>query len=111
MFEQERLRGDGAYATGAEQLCAGDHQVNGEDEDFAHRANGTITTGAFKTARRRRIASHYEFAPHTLVSAMPSKATPALTVHRAARQACQTPTFSGNVVGTGKPRLETKLHR
>ena len=67
MFEQERLRGDGAYATGAEQLCAGDHQVNGEDEDFAHRANGTITTGAFKTARRRRITSHYEFAPHTHV--------------------------------------------
>ena len=63
MFEQERLRGDGAYATGAEQLCAGDHQVNGEDEDFAHRANGTITAGAFKTARRRRIGSHYEFAP------------------------------------------------
>jgi len=63
MFEQERLRGDGAYATGAEQLCAGDHQVHGEDEDFAHRANGTITAGAFKTARRRRIASHYEFAP------------------------------------------------
>ena len=66
MFEQERLRGDGAYATGAEQLCAGDHQVNGEDEDFAHRANGTITAGAFKTARRRRIGSHYEFAPDRL---------------------------------------------
>jgi hypothetical protein len=31
MFEQERLRGDGAHATGAEQLCACDHQVNGED--------------------------------------------------------------------------------
>ena len=66
MFEQERLRGDGAYATGAEQLCAGDHQVNGEDENFAHRANGTITAGAFKTARRRRIGSHYEFAPDSL---------------------------------------------
>src|SRR5438132_169492 len=71
VFEQERLRGDGAYATGAEQLCAGDHQVNGEDEDFAHRANGTIPAGAFKTARRRRIASHYEFAPHTVKTCAP----------------------------------------
>ena len=59
MFEQERLRGDGAYATGAEQLCAGDHQVNGEDEDFAHRANETIIASACKTARRGRIGSHY----------------------------------------------------
>jgi hypothetical protein len=67
MFEQERLRGDGAYAIGAEQLCAGDNQVNGEDEDFAHRANGTIIAGTFKTARRRRIGSHYEFASHSIV--------------------------------------------
>ena len=40
--------------------------VNSEDEDFAHTANGTITAGAYKTARRRRIASHYEFALHRL---------------------------------------------
>src|SRR5882672_6633980 len=38
--------------------------MDGEDEKFAHGANGTITTGTCKTARRRRIASHCEFAPH-----------------------------------------------
>ena len=69
MFEQKRLGGDSASAATSEQLRDGDQQMDGEDEDFAHRANGTITTGAFKTARRRRIASHYEFAPHTLLDA------------------------------------------
>jgi hypothetical protein len=39
--------------------------VNGEEEDFAHGANGTITNSACKTAQRGRIASHYEFASHT----------------------------------------------
>jgi hypothetical protein len=38
--------------------------VDGEDEEFAHGANGTITAGNCKTARRGRIASHYEFAIH-----------------------------------------------
>jgi|SRR5450755_1544395 len=32
--------------------------MDGEDEKFAHGANGTITTGTCKTARRRRIACH-----------------------------------------------------
>src|ERR1700680_8687 len=46
--------------------------MDGEDEKFAHGANGTITAGTCKTARRRRIASHCEFAPHTF-KADPSK--------------------------------------
>ena len=41
--------------------------MDGEDEKFAHGANGTITTGTCKTARRRRIASHCEFAPHRML--------------------------------------------
>jgi hypothetical protein len=40
--------------------------VDGKDEDVAHRANRTITAGTCKTARRVRIASHYEFATHRL---------------------------------------------
>jgi hypothetical protein len=44
MFEQKRLCGDGAYAARAEQLCAGDQQVDGQDDEVAHRANGTIAT-------------------------------------------------------------------
>ena len=59
VFEQQRLRGDGAYATGAEQLRKRDQKMDSEDKEFARRANGTITTGTCKTARRRRIASHY----------------------------------------------------
>jgi hypothetical protein len=39
--------------------------VDGEDEQVAHKAKGTITTGMCKTARRGRIASHYEFACDT----------------------------------------------
>jgi hypothetical protein len=39
--------------------------VDGKDEDFTHRADRTITAGTRKTARRVRIASHYEFATHT----------------------------------------------
>ena len=64
MFEQQRLCRYGARASRAEQRRDGDQQVNGEDEDFAHGANGTITARWRKTARRGRIASHYEFASH-----------------------------------------------
>jgi hypothetical protein len=39
-------------------------QVDGEDDEIARRANGTITTSVCKTAQRGRIASHCEFAPH-----------------------------------------------
>src|SRR6266498_1808775 len=38
--------------------------MDSEDEEFAHGANGNIGTGTCKTARRRPIASHYEFASH-----------------------------------------------
>jgi len=56
--EQQGLGGDGADATGTEQLGEGDQQADGKDEDFSHRANRTITAGTRKTARRVRIASH-----------------------------------------------------
>jgi hypothetical protein len=66
VLQQQLLGGDGADATGAKELCKGDQQVDGKDEDFTHRANRTITAGACKTARRVRIASNYEFATHTI---------------------------------------------
>ena len=64
MLEQQRLGGDGADATGAEELREGDQQVDGKDQDVTHPANRTITAGTCKTARRVRIASHWEFATH-----------------------------------------------
>jgi len=63
MFEQEGLGGDGARATGAEQLRAGDQQVNGANQEVAHGVNRNMTTGARKTARYGRIPSYNEFAP------------------------------------------------
>ncbi|MGZ9080025.1 MAG: hypothetical protein ACXW2A_17005 [Burkholderiales bacterium] len=36
--------------------------MDGEDEQFAHAANGTIIANAGNTAQRGRNASHYEFA-------------------------------------------------
>lgn len=65
VLQQQGLGGDGADTTGAKELRKGDQQVDGKDEDFTHRANRTITAGTRKTARRVRIASHYEFATHT----------------------------------------------
>ena len=58
MFEQKRLRGDGPHATWAEQLCEGDQQVDGEDEEFAHGANAIMITSVRKTAPHRRIPSY-----------------------------------------------------
>ena len=66
VLEQQRLGGDGADAAGAKELRNGDQQVDGKDEDFSHRVERTITAGTCKTARRVRIASHWEFATHTL---------------------------------------------
>ena len=64
VLEQQGLGGDGADATGAKELRKGDQQVDGKDEDFTHWANRTISAGPCKTARRVRIASHWEFATH-----------------------------------------------
>ena len=58
MFEQKRLCGDGAYTTWADQLRERDEQVDGEDEEFAHRANRSMTVSARKTAPHRRIRSY-----------------------------------------------------
>ena len=66
VLEQQGLGGDGADATGAEQLCEGDQQVDDKDEDFSHRANRTTAAGARKTARSVWISSDYEFATHRL---------------------------------------------
>jgi len=49
--------------------------------------------------------AHASVAPVARKSAAPPR------VQRAARKSCQTPTFSGNVVGAGQPRLQPKLHR
>ena len=65
MLEQKRLCGDCAYTTWAEQLREGDQQVDGEDQDFAHGANRSMTASARKTAPHRRIPPYYEFATHT----------------------------------------------
>jgi len=64
VLQHQGLCGDGTYTTWAEQLREGNHQMDGEDEEFAHGANGSITASACKTARRGRFASHYEFATH-----------------------------------------------
>jgi hypothetical protein len=63
-FWTQRVRKFGHHA---DELRAGDQEVDGEDEQVAHEVNGTITTGMCKTARRGRIASHYEFALHRLL--------------------------------------------
>jgi hypothetical protein len=42
--------------------------VDGEDEEFAHVANRTITASARKTAPHRRIPAYYEFATHRSVA-------------------------------------------
>lgn len=57
MAKRHRVSGDDPYTTWAEQLREGDKQMNGEDEEFAHEANGTTTIIACKTARHRRIPS------------------------------------------------------
>jgi hypothetical protein len=64
VLQQQGLGGDGADATGAEELRKRDQQVDDKDGDFSRRANRTITAGARKTARGVRIASHCEFATH-----------------------------------------------
>ena len=64
IIAEDRLCSYGAYTARAEQLRDGDQQVDDEDEEFAHGANGTITTSWCKAALGRRIASHYEFASH-----------------------------------------------
>ena len=64
MLEKKRFCGYRAHTAGAEQLQEGDHPMDGENEEFAHRANRTMTASVGKTARRRRIRSYYEFASH-----------------------------------------------
>ena len=41
MLEQQRFRGDGPDATGAEQFRESDQQVNREKYQFAHGCNAT----------------------------------------------------------------------
>jgi hypothetical protein len=65
MLEQQRFCHDGAQATEAQKFHQGDQQVDGEDEEFAHGANRTMTTNAGKTAPHRRMPSYCEFATDT----------------------------------------------
>jgi hypothetical protein len=55
MFEQKRLCGDGAHTTWVDQSRERDEQMDGEDEEFAHRGNRSMTVSARKTAPHRRI--------------------------------------------------------
>jgi hypothetical protein len=51
VLEKQRLGGDGANTTGAEEFGDRDDEVNREDEEVAHRRNATIPTILRKTAR------------------------------------------------------------
>ena len=64
MLEHQGFCGDGTYATRAEQAREGDEEVDGEEEEFAHEANGTMTAVPRKAAPHKRIPSYYEFATH-----------------------------------------------
>jgi hypothetical protein len=66
MFEEQRLRGEGAGAARAEAFRAGDKQVNGEDQKFAYEANISPAAIECETTRHRRIPSYYEFSTHTI---------------------------------------------
>ena len=55
------------YPTWAAQLRDRGQQVDGEDKEFAHAANGTTTASTRKTARHGRIPSYYEFATDRVV--------------------------------------------
>ena len=63
MLQQQRFRSDGADPTWLEESRKGDQQMDGENEEVAHRQNRTATISARKTARHGRIPSYYDFAP------------------------------------------------
>ncbi len=69
MFEQQRLRGEGADATGTEEYREGGKQLNREDSEGRARPNITLAASRCKTARHGRISSYYEFAPEQAGSA------------------------------------------
>ena len=56
MLEQQRFRGDGADATGAQEFCEGDEQVNREEEHFAHGWNAITPAMLRKSAQKRGLA-------------------------------------------------------
>ena len=58
MLQRQGLRDDGADATGAEQLCEGDQQMDGKDQEVARGANRIMADGARKTAPHGRIPSY-----------------------------------------------------
>lgn len=60
------LCGDGTDTTWAEQLCGGDEQVDGQDDEVAHAAHRSMTATAHKTAPHGRIPSYCEFATDRL---------------------------------------------
>ena len=54
MFQQQRLRSDGANSTWLEESRKGDQQMDGENEEVADRQNRTTTISARKTAQPAR---------------------------------------------------------
>ena len=65
MLEQQRFRGDGADATGAEEFREGDEQVNREEKQFAHGCNAITPAVLRKTARKRELALRFTNSPPT----------------------------------------------
>ena len=63
MLKKQGLCSDGACATRSMELGDSDDQVNGEDEQFGHRANATTIGLTGKTARKARFERRiYQFA-------------------------------------------------
>ena len=65
MLKKQGLCSDGAYAIGSKEFGDSDDQVNGEDEQFAHRANATTIGLTGKTARKARFERQFINSPST----------------------------------------------
>jgi hypothetical protein len=47
-----------------EPRIVAEYKVDGEDKEFARRANRTMTAALHETARRGQVAAYFEFATH-----------------------------------------------
>ena len=65
MLEKQGLCSDGACATGSKEFRESHDQVNGKDEQFAHRANATTIGLAGKTAQKARFERQFTNSPST----------------------------------------------
>ena len=58
VLQRQRFCDDGADATATEELCEGDKQIDGKDDEVAHGANRIMAGRANKTAPLGRIPSY-----------------------------------------------------